>query len=679
MRKKKKIIALVLLQTMFLQIFEIPVAYALTSGPSQPEVQSFEPASTTEMVDLFTGDFTYNIPLFELPGPNGGYPFNIAYHAGIGMDQEASWVGLGWSLNPGSITRQMRGLPDDFSGDEVVTTLKMKPSTTVGVGAGAGTEIFGGAGLELNLSVRYNNYKGIGYSIGGDLGFNQAIKQSPTSASLGLGLSLDSQEGLSLTPSMSLGTQNQDHRTSLDLGLGINSRTGLQNISTGISRSRTETIEKTNRKVKVVTASSSSNLSLASVGHTPMVGQAMSNSSLSAKVKAGGTVFGAFGNFSFFGFYNKQKLLNNSIPVANPAYGYLNYEKADDSSLLDFNRERDGIIRKESPNLPVPSLTYDIYSVTGQGIAAMYRPIRNDRGQVYDQFTESVSRGASVGGDVGPGGLAHFGVNLSILNATSKSGKWNSAAKNELTVDFKGAEIDDPYEPYFFKAHGESTIEPLENLRDIGGESAVGLRLGNTSEEVSLTADLDARNANPNPNSPADYNLKQPSTERKIRSQAVSVLTNEELLNGANELLPLFDIADVNGVSIQRTSRPVHHIAGLTALNADGLRYTYALPAYNEVNEEYQLNVVNGDGPNAIPTSLDTISVNDVGDEFYSKTEIPQYAHSYLLTSIVGPDYVDRGTIGLDESDIGYWVKFTYSKSTSQFKWRAHHLLMPTE
>ena len=92
----------------------LPVAcFALTSGPAQPEMKGFEPAGTTDMVDPFSGDFTYNIPLMDV----GGYPVNIAYHSGSGMDDEASWVGFGWSLSPGLIDRQMRGLPDDFNGN----------------------------------------------------------------------------------------------------------------------------------------------------------------------------------------------------------------------------------------------------------------------------------------------------------------------------------------------------------------------------------------------------------------------------------------------------------------------------------------------------------------------------------------------------------------------------------
>jgi hypothetical protein len=39
-------------------------------GPSQPEMTSFKPAGTNDMVNLFTGDFSYNIPLLDV----GGYP-----------------------------------------------------------------------------------------------------------------------------------------------------------------------------------------------------------------------------------------------------------------------------------------------------------------------------------------------------------------------------------------------------------------------------------------------------------------------------------------------------------------------------------------------------------------------------------------------------------------------------
>src|ERR1035437_6221915 len=99
-------------------------AYALTGGPSQPEVTGFTPVGTSDMVNVFSGDFNYNIPLMDV----GGYPLNISYQSSISMDQEASWVGLGWSLNPGVIDRSMRSLPDDFNGDVVKKEFNIKPN-----------------------------------------------------------------------------------------------------------------------------------------------------------------------------------------------------------------------------------------------------------------------------------------------------------------------------------------------------------------------------------------------------------------------------------------------------------------------------------------------------------------------------------------------------------------------
>jgi YD repeat-containing protein len=68
--------------------------------------------------DLSTGTYT-GIPSIDLPLYTVAYrdikvPISLSYHAaGIKVEQEASWVGLGWSLNAGGvITRTIRGLDD---------------------------------------------------------------------------------------------------------------------------------------------------------------------------------------------------------------------------------------------------------------------------------------------------------------------------------------------------------------------------------------------------------------------------------------------------------------------------------------------------------------------------------------------------------------------------------------
>lgn len=68
-------------------------SFALTSGPTAPEATSFEPVDTTDMVNLATGDLAYNVPLLEVPGPAGGYPYH--YHTMLEfnrMRMPAGWA-----------------------------------------------------------------------------------------------------------------------------------------------------------------------------------------------------------------------------------------------------------------------------------------------------------------------------------------------------------------------------------------------------------------------------------------------------------------------------------------------------------------------------------------------------------------------------------------------------------
>lgn len=66
-------------------------------------------------VSLYTGVPDITIPLYELKGRKISMPITLSYHAaGFKVDEIASWVGLGWTLNAGGvITRSVRGLPDE--------------------------------------------------------------------------------------------------------------------------------------------------------------------------------------------------------------------------------------------------------------------------------------------------------------------------------------------------------------------------------------------------------------------------------------------------------------------------------------------------------------------------------------------------------------------------------------
>lgn len=66
-------------------------------------------------VNTYTGTPQIDVPLYTIRTDNFELPIELNYHArGIKVQETASWVGLGWSLRAGgSITRSVRGLPDD--------------------------------------------------------------------------------------------------------------------------------------------------------------------------------------------------------------------------------------------------------------------------------------------------------------------------------------------------------------------------------------------------------------------------------------------------------------------------------------------------------------------------------------------------------------------------------------
>ncbi len=70
-------------------------------------------------VNLFTGSPSISIPLYKIEEPGINLDIALNYNAkGIKVEEVASWVGLGWSLNAGGlITRSVHGFPDDMKGD----------------------------------------------------------------------------------------------------------------------------------------------------------------------------------------------------------------------------------------------------------------------------------------------------------------------------------------------------------------------------------------------------------------------------------------------------------------------------------------------------------------------------------------------------------------------------------
>ena len=74
---------------------------------TQPEVT--HPGQAIPSTVSAGGDLSLSIPVMTVPGRGISVPITLSYSSGISVRSQASWVGLGWSYDPGSITRNVVG------------------------------------------------------------------------------------------------------------------------------------------------------------------------------------------------------------------------------------------------------------------------------------------------------------------------------------------------------------------------------------------------------------------------------------------------------------------------------------------------------------------------------------------------------------------------------------------
>jgi hypothetical protein len=622
-------------------------------GPDQPEVQSFTPIGTSDMVDPFTGDFSYNIPLMDVDG----YPINMAYNAGVTMDQEASWVGLGWNLNPGVVNRSMRGLPDDFNGqDSIKKNMNLKEHINVTPNLSNYYEFFGidpngsGANALNHISLTYDNYKGLMSSIVG-VGFSGRIPKRQSSK---LFIEIGFYDGdLSLSP-----TCQFDSKSTTLACFNFNTSQGLKSASIPLSRNF-------NAKNKSRVANYFSNFNATfnfpqGMQITPTISMPRNSYSGSFKTSlSGGANMGADQFKKFDVAFSIDWLKEKAISI--PAYGYLHLNQANDNSLLDFYRENDGAYTKRTPCLPIATLTYDIFSVSGQGVSGSYRPLRNEVGTVYDRKVTEQSVKTDLGLEIALGSVSELGTDINVDYTNVTSGNWddkfNGAAK-KLTFQEQNIQ--------FVEANESSIIKDYKHFLDIGAGLPVHFDI-QSSRKISdtLITQQGAKIANDN--------FKREN--KNNRNQLVSTLTNYEVKGGLG-------IQPLNAAAYAVSHPEVdHHIGQFTVLNTEGGRYVYGIAAYNTIQKDVSFNV----GQNAINspnyphchdgfvgyTPGDNSIENNLGIDHYFSEEIkPAYSHSFLLTSVLNADYVDADQIhGPSKGDLGSYLIFDYQK-ISNYKWR---------
>jgi hypothetical protein len=636
----------------------LPPAYALTAGPASPEFSSFEPVATTDMVNLFSGDFNYNLPVIEIPGPDGGgYAMSLSYHSGASCEEEASWVGFGWSLNPGAINRNTRGFPDDYDGTPVTRYNKTRVNWSVSLTNEVGADIFakkerkkldrdfgtvvpgsGDIGLTASTCLRFNNYQGFSryYSFGLSAAGLANIKmdvgaQGPTfSAGINvptllskLGKQTDQKPNdAQLTAKQKIKRYVEQTYKSKNLLGGVLSQFGS-----------THGIYGFNEEIR---ATSMSRYTGGNLGWN-----------LGLTVNPAPVPIGV--NTSMSGQLNFQR---STPSLVYNAYGYMNYHRSDDRIMNDYFVERGHSYSRRDLFLSIPFNNADVFSVVGEGMSGGFRFFPNQVRNYYPDFVSNTIPQVSLGLDGHIGTAVGFGIAIGL-------GVQNASVKNWDATGNSGA----------YQSPSNSNAGVFRFNNDMGGKVEYGnSRIPSTSTSLFGGPQIDEASVTKEVN-PTGF-----SNSSFIAYHTASDFTDPSKKK-FNEKLNII------------AGLPSKSITELSVYNADGVNYIYGEPVFarNDLNVQVDVPVGTTKDFNHLAYKADGIKPDfnmELGTHKTAVGELRQSpnANTYLLTQIFSPDYVDVTTDGPSNDDFGGWTSFAYhtqyggDKANNWYRWRSPYM-----
>jgi hypothetical protein len=629
--KIRRVIALFMLFTILNQIFVPSVAFALTAGPTAPEATNFEPIDTTDMVNPLTGDFTYGLPLLEVPGPEGSYPLALSYHAAIQPNEEASWVGLGWSLNPGAIARNVNGYPDDWQNKPAVSRAYWAggstSTTNIGVAVGLPGNV---ASINFGLSFAQDTYRGfgVGWSLGGSvaLGWTPGVAATSTTAATG-------PSGISpFSAGVTIGVSPWgDDYVGVDVGFshGIMGQSGLKgSVSIGVqtnfksvSSTFSEGLGSPGGSLLGASISSSGNGAHLSVGG----GSATSVNNANAGKISTQTTSWAFTiptpvvslsvSYSHVRYWSDE---STTVGVNGVIYNHLalssisqmDLYEDDNYQLPDFTNPSLNFVQNPDPSTQAGGTypDFDNYSVTAQGLSGYMRPYIFQAPLYKQNKMDNVN--------------THLNdIHADAIPVVNLPSKWQFRFIND-----------------FSNYYGQQSPYTSDNL-DVGYDFDLSPKYGNNDGTYGY----------------------DPASNRLEGSKHIEYFTNAQISNGTAAARGFIDCPDQGQGGFTRSSYDGSQIGGFMITNESGVTYHYALPAY--------------EGSEFIHTEL----IHSISSTYNNLHKPALYAYTWYLTAITGPDYVGRGiamgtttrpgTIDA-KNDWGYWVKFDYGQWTNNYQWR---------
>lgn len=657
------------------------VASALTSGPSQPEFSGFEPVGTTGLVNEATGGFSYSIPVIQVPGPGGStYPLTLSYHSNVGVEEDASWVGYGWTLNAGAINRNVRGIPDDINGDKVIQYHSQPMDETYSVGNTVKPQVASIDVFEFERAVTYNTragysiVSGMSLNVGNMLALNIRRENGrmrygvrPNWANIFSTVASDwsaekskSQQGKEVASISEMRRVIQDGISKRGSDRASMKATMFAGVANYIAQTYASPMPAPTNPVQYNGADYLINFGATiAIPGLPIV--------------AGGHG-GARGTYSVRRFAGLDPNAPANTGVAEYGYMYQNgsLNDAGATSSMDYSVQSESAFNTRDRYISPAYTGHDLFNASGQGVSGTFRLWQMKPGAYRPRevantmVTAKVDLEAGLSIDKISFGTTAIGVGYNITTikegATIGTDYRHEGADRTLNAVFARMNNDPADEVQYFQSplpeHGFSTTNNYAtgvypNRRINNAASNLDRPRSSTTIQFRTNDEM--------------VYFQRPRTMPITNT----VPTSTGLTRSAALSLGNINSGPSASKNIWRGDLPIgsnkynyrHRIGEMAVTTSSGTKYVYGQPVYScdERNLQFMGRRVSDGSPFWNRFIHDKrLKLTDKSAQVSGTYRAVPYASSHLLTAVQTPDYVDVKSDGLTEDDLGGWTAFSY-------------------
>lgn len=613
-----RIIAVFLTLNFLTTLVPINLLYASNNGPNAPEAASFEPVDATDMVNLATGDFSYVLPMLDMDG----FPVTMAYHAGIPMDMESSWVGLGWNLNTGAINRSVSGTPDDWKNGNSLDFIfyeDTQETYTINVGVGFPS------GAEVGVGLSWGSNKSLSGSVYATVAFVTASIDTEGNYSVGVGGPI--KEGSNYGGSMSISGNVNGGGANFGVGvrakgnsgafasMGYNFGANSFSIGAGMDNRESNTEGTAGSGSLSMSNFSAGDFDVSSKGFYIPITLGIFNFGFGYR-KTTFKLDKAYPKHGFGILYSSDALETATNDYPDNTFEDLQhryyYGDAYEEPLPAFEDEFVADYKDSREKVNFSFANYDSYEVNAPGISGAMQP----------RFLQNATLM----------GMGYYGLDSdSDIEDLKLSVYYHHANGNPTTKTFGTSVLGNSNDIKFY-FNGQFT-------EDFGIESRSPRYVKNGVNDFSDMLST----VNDNDEHENSIYLRQRA------GNYVEVFTNDQLYNHAVDIMypetfsqNTYGNFDPNGIGAYKITAP------------DGKTYHYSLPVYHYERIHR--------------TVLKDNSENHVNE----KRQYSPYATHWLLTAVTGPDFMDTNNNNVpDMDDHGYWVRLDHGRWSDGYVWRS--------